>query len=264
AAARAERALVTLSRTESDMRALEASQNAMTLTEQALGDAGELLQQGREVMVAAGNASYSAGERKALAVRLDGIRTQLLAIANRTDETGNYLFFPSWSGPGVPMVDGGPGVGVSTSAGASTERLTAAREQMPINVDGRAAWRVDPGTGESALFKGLDDAVAELKSDTPSLTPTQIAAAGLTSADESFTTLNLLRARVGELLNRGDAIGGRLADLRLFAQTERSSAEDLDMVQAISEFQGRQTSYDAALKTYSMVQRMSLFDYIKT
>jgi hypothetical protein len=25
----------------------------------------------------------------------------------------------------------------------------------------------------------------------------------------------------------------------------------------------RQTSYDAALKTYSMVQRLSLFDYIR-
>ena len=46
------------------------------------------------------------------------------------------------------------------------------------------------------------------------------------------------------------------------AQTERSAAEDLDMVEAISEFQGKQTGYDAALKTYSMVQRLSLFQYI--
>jgi flagellar hook-associated protein 3 FlgL len=36
------------------------------------------------------------------------------------------------------------------------------------------------------------------------------------------------------------------------------------MVEAISDFQGKQTGYDAALKTYSMVQRMSLFDYMKT
>ena len=54
----------------------------------------------------------------------------------------------------------------------------------------------------------------------------------------------------------------RIADNKLEAQTERSAAEDLDMVQAISDFQNRQTGYDAALKAYSLVQRMSLFNYI--
>ena len=33
--------------------------------------------------------------------------------------------------------------------------------------------------------------------------------------------------------------------------------------QAISDFQNQQTGYDAALKTYSMVQRMSLFQYLE-
>jgi flagellar hook-associated protein 3 FlgL len=46
------------------------------------------------------------------------------------------------------------------------------------------------------------------------------------------------------------------------AQTERSNAEDLDMVEALSAFQNKQSGYDAALKTYSMVQRLSLFDYL--
>ena len=30
----------------------------------------------------------------------------------------------------------------------------------------------------------------------------------------------------------------------------------------LSDFQGKQTGYVAALKTYSMVQRMTLFDYM--
>jgi flagellar hook-associated protein 3 FlgL len=34
------------------------------------------------------------------------------------------------------------------------------------------------------------------------------------------------------------------------------------MVQAISSFQNQQTGYDAALKSYSMVQRISLFQYL--
>ena len=35
------------------------------------------------------------------------------------------------------------------------------------------------------------------------------------------------------------------------------------MLQAISDFQNRQTGYDAALKTYSIIQKMSLFDYLR-
>ena len=35
------------------------------------------------------------------------------------------------------------------------------------------------------------------------------------------------------------------------------------MVQAISDFQNQQSGYDAALKTYSIVQKMSLFEYLR-
>ena len=48
------------------------------------------------------------------------------------------------------------------------------------------------------------------------------------------------------------------------AETDRSAAVDLDMVQAISDFQGKQTGYEAALKSYSMVQKLSLMQYINT
>ena len=69
--------------------------------------------------------------------------------------------------------------------------------------------------------------------------------------------------RPGETLNRLDRLGSRLAQEKLDAQQARSEAEDLDMVQAISDFQNRQSGYDAALQTYSIVQRMSLFDYLR-
>ena len=35
------------------------------------------------------------------------------------------------------------------------------------------------------------------------------------------------------------------------------------MLQAISTFQNQQTGYQAALQSYAMVQRLSLFDYVK-
>ena len=57
AAARAERALSALQRTQASQRALDASRNATTQTEAALGDGVELLQQAREALVSSGIAS---------------------------------------------------------------------------------------------------------------------------------------------------------------------------------------------------------------
>ena len=57
---------------------------------------------------------------------------------------------------------------------------------------------------------------------------------------------------------------GRVLDADLVAQSERSNAEDLDMVEAISLFQNRQSGYQAALQAYASVQKLSLFQYLNT
>jgi flagellar hook-associated protein 3 FlgL len=256
AAARAERAMVSIARSEADQRAIDASRNALTLGEAALGDANELLQRARELMVASGNATYGDRERAGLAQQLSGIRAQLLTIANRDDGAGSYLFAGQGSS-GAPFVDD---VGGVRFAGVPGELGNAAREPLPLSVDGEAAWL---GGAAGGVFATLDRAITDLQ--TPGRSNAQIAATtaqGLADIDGALGALQSLRSRVGEFLERADMIEGRVADGKLAAQTERSAAEDLDMVQAIAEFQSQQTGYDAALKTYASVQRMSLFQYL--
>ena len=81
AAARAERDLATMARSDANQRALEASRNAVQLGESAIGDASELIQQARETLVAAGNGSYTPAERQSQAIKLKEIRNQLLTVA---------------------------------------------------------------------------------------------------------------------------------------------------------------------------------------
>jgi flagellar hook-associated protein 3 FlgL len=80
--------------------------------------------------------------------------------------------------------------------------------------------------------------------------------------DGAMSQLQSVRSQVGETLNRIDSATGRLSDLALSSKTARSDAQGLDMVKAISDFQNKQTGYDAALKSYSLVQKMSLFNYL--
>ncbi|MEJ6006853.1 flagellar hook-associated protein FlgL [Paucibacter sp. AS339] len=361
-AARAERAMSSIGRVDANQRALEASRNGMTLSEGALGDASELLQQMRETMVSAGNASYSDAERAGLANKIAGLRNQLLAIANRGDGAGGFLF----SGQGSsdpPFLDQAGGVRFN---GISGSIQTGNIDNFPLTVDGRMAFEqarsgngnfetgplpnpisvpagaapkgwidtgrvADPsqltgnnylvqisGTGPAAtvtvtntdlgsiafsgpftpgkaiafdgiattisgapvdgdqfeikpstnslkLFDVLDRTVAELRTPLRSGPEiTQSNTGRIRDLDAVMVNLQNVRSQLGERLNNLDGTEARMAALKQYNQSERSAAEDLDMVQGISEFQNQQTGYDAALKTYAMVQKMSLFQYINT
>jgi flagellar hook-associated protein 3 FlgL len=367
AAARAERAQAQMARSDANERALQASRNSMTQTESALGNAGNLMQQARDALVAAGDATYSDAQRASIADQLSSLRGQLLAVANSSDGSGNYLF----AGQGAsqaPFVDGIGGVSYGGSAGQSQ---VSSAEPLALTVDGKAAWlnaptgnglfqtgnaSAMPGTSgawinagsvtdpqafyaatspptvanpsaltysvtfnpsaggttysilkngaatavtnqpyvsgqamqidgmsfavtgqptasdrfdvklstpTTNLFTTLDQAIAELK--TPLRSPaavTQGVQGALAAVDTSMSALQSLRSRVGESLNLTDNVEARVTADHLAAQTEQSNATDLDMVKAISDFQTQQTGYDAALKAYSSVQRMSLFQYI--
>ncbi len=264
AAARAERAMAAVSRAEADQRALETSRSAMQLAESALGNAGELMQQVRERVMEAGNGSYTDAERSSLAEAIRSLRNDLLTVANRSDGGGRYLF----GGQGAdrpPLVDGIGGVGYVAAPG---ELYTASGEATPLTADGRAVWlqAPDPATpgATMSVFDVLDRIVGELT--TPGRDTAVIAQGvrdGLGDIDALSENLSRWRSRTGESLRRADDIEQRLAQGKLDAQEERSRSEDLDMVAAISEFKARQSGYDAALQSYSIVQRMSLFDYLR-
>ncbi|KQW40587.1 flagellar hook-associated protein FlgL [Rhizobacter sp. Root404] len=127
------------------------------------------------------------------------------------------------------------------------------------------AFQLAPSNSNLSVFDALDKAIAELK--TPGRTGTQIAQSNvenLSNIDAVMGQVAAGRSQVGATMNRVDAVTERLSALKLSSQTERAHAEDLDMTQAISDFSNQQTGYDAALKAYSMVQRLSLFNYLNT
>lgn len=352
AAARAERMAADEARNAASQRAVDASRNAMTLTESALGDANDLLQQARETLVAAGNGSYSTAERQIQANKLKELRSQLLAVANRSDGGAGFLF--GGQGASSPPFRDMPG-GVQY-LGTSGQTRVSSGEALPITFDGAATWmqartgngvfetkvlasngsavidsgsvtnpslltgstytvqfsvsgatttysvlrdgtpttltnvpytsgasigidglaftitgqpangdqfQAAPSTPSLSVFNALDKAITALSD--PNQTSTSAAQAvnfGLRDVDAAMGRLQSARSEAGETLNRADGITNRLQAQTLKDKTVRSQAEDLDMVQAISSFQNQQTGYDAALKAYSMVQRLSLFQYI--
>ena len=138
---------------------------------------------------------------------------------------------------------------------------------MSFTIDGQPAngdaFQTTPSTPTMSVFDALDQAISNLK--TPARSTTQIAQANvldLNNVDRALNQVSNSRSAIGTAMNRIDSVTNRLSDLKLASQTERSNAEDVDMTKAISDFSNQQTGYDAALKAYSMVQKLSLFNYL--
>ena len=64
------------------------------------------------------------------------------------------------------------------------------------------------------------------------------------------------------MLNRADRITGDQEKRSIQLEDDRSRAEDLDMIKGFSDFQNQQVGYEAALKSYASVQKLSLFNFI--
>jgi len=160
---------------------------------------------------------------------------------------------------GNPTVPPQTNVAFSPGQAIKVDGMSATISGSPANGD---VFAMAPSTPIS-VFDAVDQAIADL--NTTNRTGTQNAQASstnLAAIDSVMGQLQSARSQVGATLNRADGVTDRLSALKLASQTERNNAESLDMTQAISDFGNQQTGYDAALKTYSMVQKLSLFNYL--
>ncbi len=169
--------------------------------------------------------------------------------------------------------------GVTTYSVTDTSTATAVATAQPyvdgkaINFDGLSftAHGV-PANGDSVqlasstrtdLFDVLDNAINSInQASAPGHLITQATTLALVQIDAGMSRIQSARGIAGDFLNRADTIDKNQQTKAQQLAADRSRAEDMDMVQGISDFQNQQTGYEAALKTYAQVQRLSLFNYL--
>ncbi len=95
----------------------------LTLENQALTDATNLLQNSRDLALEANNASLSASQRQDIATQLNQQLQQLVAIGNRTDGNGNYLF-AGYASSTQPFTQNGTSVSYGGAAQVSQVQIS--------------------------------------------------------------------------------------------------------------------------------------------
>lgn len=258
AAAQAERLRSREARIQAEQRAAEHARHLLSSADTALGDATELLQTARETLLAAATATASPRDRAMHAEQLRQIRGQLLAVANRGDGNGGFVF----GGQGTVSSPFDPATAAYRALAG--EQTVGAGPSIPVTLDGRQTFAaIRTPTGTESIFSRLDDAIAVLADPASSGAAAAAAAGtGIDAIDRAIDRFGVTRTAVGERLRAIDAHEQALESGSIENQTRLSALVDVDFAQGASSLIHHQTALDAALKSYAQVARMTLFDYV--
>lgn len=243
--------------------------NRLTEVEGALGSVEDQLTGIYEKAIAAGNATYTASDRAAIATELQQSLGNLVALANIKDSTGNYMF-AGYKGTAEPFTVTGATAPVSHTnpsvsyAGDDGQQRVAigAGQTIQINMPGSEAFvQVKDITGAST-GGSMFDAVQNM------IDAVQTGASGaayntaLANLQGAMDTVSNARTHVGTRMAAVESMATMSDAMRTQYAAQISQIEDLDYAQAISTFTSKQTQLTALQQTFAQTSKMSLFDYI--
>lgn len=192
------------------------------------------------------------------------------SVADATQLTGSsytITFAASGSARTYQVVRSADSAVVASGNYTSPASITFDGQQVGFSGTPSAgdSFSVSPA-GYQSMFTTLANAVQAL--GTGVATNAQMAQLRTTlsglgaSVDQAMEQVSLKRAAYGTALSELEGYQELNGDRTVQYQTRLSSVEDLDIAQAMSTLAQQQTSYQAALQSYSSISKLSLFNYL--
>lgn len=241
----------------------------VSLEENVLSRATTAITAAQEKIVSVGNGTLSDDNRASLATDLQGLRDQLMNLANSTDGNGRYIFGGyKTEVPPFAQTDGTYSGGTENI----TQQVDAARsmvightgDKIFNSVTSNAVPEPDGSKSETNLFVMLDTAIAAL--NTP-IEGDDVAKAKAAEAIDktnrglknSLNNVLSVRAELGTQLSELSSLDSLGADRALGQTQQMSNLVDVDWNAAISSYVMQQAALQASYKTFTDMQGMSLF-----
>lgn len=241
----------------------------VSLEDNVLAQVNTALSSVREKLVYAANGTLSDDDRLSLAIDIQGVRDQLMNLANTADGNGRFIFagyktesapFDSATGdykgglePITQQVDTARNMAISHTGQQIFESITSNAQEVPGG-----------GYGETNMFKILDATIASLKTPiendpTAAAAQAQVIANAQIGIKNSQNNILTVVADVGTKMNELEKLD-TLGDDRALGQTKQmSDLVDVDWNAAISSYTMQQAALQASYKAFSDMQGMSLF-----
>lgn len=241
----------------------------VSLEENVLNQVTTAIQTAQEKIVSAGNGTLSDDDRASLATDLQGIRDQLMNLANSTDGNGRYIFAGyKTETPPFAQADGTYNGGIE-----SIKQQVDSARSMVIghigsdifnSITSNAVPEPDGKPSETNLFRMLDSAIDSLNTavgDDEALKEQAQAVIDKTNRGLKNSLNNVLsvRAELGTQLSELSSLDTLGSDRALGQKQQMSNLVDVDWNEAISSYVMQQAALQASYKAFTDMQGMSLF-----
>ncbi|WP_294291430.1 flagellar hook-associated protein FlgL [uncultured Sphingomonas sp.] len=223
----------------------------------ALASIESQLSRVKTIAISAGSSTLSDEQRKSLSAEVDVILEDLVRVANTTDARGTPLF--SGDSTATPYVVDGGGKVTFTGKGEAGQvpigdGRTIAATTSGQNIFGNIPVKAGgPPSDMFAIVKAFSD---KLKSGAPATDDTVDIQAAMTSVVNAQTSIGARGARL-------ELEKGRLEDLALTREADRSAIEDADIPATITELKKVMTVLDATQASFGKLTSLSLFNYLR-
>lgn len=232
----------------------------LNMTDVTLDAVGEALHRARELALAGANSTLPPEVRAYNATEVDQLLRHVVSLANSSYDGNRFLFggthhgslpFTSSEAPDGTLQLPTP-VPLATEGRGAISYEVLRNIEMQVNIPGAELFQ------DGNVFGALTMARDALRA-----TPTEDIQHALTALQDALSTVLDARATVGARQNRLDMMDSRYNDERTTLSELRSKLGDVDMAEAIMNFNVRESVYQAALGAAARVMQPTLLDFLR-
>lgn len=229
---------------------LDLAAAVLAQSDTTLGSMTAQLQRAQELVMQARGGTLDQTARDAIAEELDAIRDQLVSLGNTTDPRGQSLF-------------GGADGDAAVISNADGTYSFASTPPSAIPVGGGAT--VQPSETAARVFQvGGTDMLTTLAQAAAALRGgTAPGGATLDALAAAHTQVTTVRTSLGARAARVEIEQAASKQAGIDREAARSGIEDTDITAAITELQKTMTVLSATQASFTKLQGLSLFDYLK-
>lgn len=225
------------------------AQGLLGQADSALSAIRDQLQSASDLAVQAGNGTLSPEAKKAIADQLQGILDSVVSLANTRDARGMPMFGGAGDGAAVTLANGA----LTFADGTAGAIPIGDGQTVQTTINAGTFLKSDSGDLASVLT-GMIDAL-----NNGDALPEGAADALKAITDQTTATQSSLGARAA----RVDLVFAQQTNAAVDREAARSSLEDVDVSQAITDLQKTMTVLQATQSSFSKLSGLSLFDYLR-
>ena len=238
--------------------------DTLKMQEASVSSSIEVVSRIKELSIQAANDTYSASDRKSLAIEVKELISSLADLGNMRGTDGAYLF-SGFTQNQAPFKESSLGVVSYTGSPDYQRVLVDEGRSMQIGMPGSDVFGSVQHTDTKAGTTTSIDFFATLGSMYQALVNNDTTSIrdGLDKISSVHEHVTVQQANIGSRMKRVETLTHAIEDRDFTYKSLQSSMEDLDYVEAASRLKNQSLALQAGQQTFAQLSGLSLFKYIR-